>query len=66
MKDKQKEESLILVQEYYTTEGENVFVHRRIGDQEEEKILTPYHKPPYVISKLMTNEEIEDMENTDK
>lgn len=34
--------------ERYTKEGDKVYLHRRIMDEPEEKILTPYHEIPWI------------------
>lgn len=41
---------VVLVQTYYTTEGDKVYEHRKIGEQAWEKILTPFTQVPYVIN----------------
>lgn len=53
------ESNLIMVSEYYTTEGDKVILNRQIGDGEWERIVTPYTQVPYVQIKWMSKEEIE-------
>lgn len=48
----------VLVQTYYTTEGDKVFVNRKIGDGKWEKILTEFDRVPYVIHTWKSKEEL--------
>lgn len=48
----------VLIQSYYTTEGDNVFEHIKIGEGEWEKRLTPYSQVPYVINRWIDEEEL--------
>jgi len=56
--------NLIMVSEYYTTEGDKVILNRQIGDGEWEKIVTPYDQVPYVEHKWMSQEKINQMKDS--
>lgn len=62
----QIERELIPIEEYYTTEGKNVYLNRKIGDGKWEKILTPYDRPPVIYVKWMSKQEIEALKETTK
>lgn len=54
----------ILVQTYYTTEGDEVYLHRKIGEDPWEKILTPYKEVPYIINTWYSKEELDTLAHT--
>lgn len=53
--------AMILVQTYYTTDGKDVILHRKIGSEKWEEIITPYKEVPYVINHYYTKEEVDNL-----
>lgn len=51
----------ISVQSYYTTDGDKVYLHRKIGNEDWEIILTPFKEVPYMIVTYHTDQEVKEL-----